>query len=75
MIKYTVDKSGVVELIHSVDDTVDSLLKEKYIIDLFEGDIDAAREEIRFLAVETQAQFEYIENYFKTLHKKSRKNT
>jgi hypothetical protein len=51
------------------------LLKEKYIIDLFEGDIDAARDEIHFLAVETQAQFEYIENYFKTLHKKSRKNT
>lgn len=54
----------------TIDKMVYLLLKEDYIIELFEGEIEAAREEIYFLAVETQESYEYITNYFRTLHRR-----
>ena len=73
MIKYTVDGSGIVNLIHnemSVEKIVETLLKQDYIIELFEGDVDAAKEEVFLVASETQQSYEYIDGYFRTLYKR-----
>lgn len=78
MIKYTVDGSGIVELIHnemSVQEIVNKIVAQNYIMELFEGDMEAAKEQIFMVASDTQAEFEYIDKYFRTLHKKSQLNT
>jgi len=55
----------------SVEGIVEALLKEDYIEELFEGDIEAAKSEIFLVASDTQLGFEYINSYFKTLHNRS----
>jgi predicted transcriptional regulator len=52
----------------TIDKKGETLLKEDYINELFEGEIEVAREGIHFLAVQTQESYEYINNYFRTLH-------
>lgn len=75
MIKYTVDGSGIVELIHnemSVEEIVSKLVQEDYIMQLFEGDISAAEEQIFMVAGDTKDTYEYIDGYFRTLYKRKR---
>ena len=60
--------SGIVEYIHnemSVEDIVEILLKQDY-----EGDMKAAEEEIFMVASDTKESYEYIDNFFRTVHRK-----
>ncbi len=54
----------------SVEDIVEILFKQDYIIELFEGDMKAAEEEIFMVASDTKESYEYIENFFRTVHRK-----
>ncbi|WP_026562481.1 hypothetical protein [Bacillus sp. J37] len=74
MIKYNIYNGGIVEFIHnemSVEEIVETILKQDYIEELFEGDMEAAEEEIFIVASDTKESFEYIDNFFRTLHRKS----
>jgi hypothetical protein len=71
-LKYTINY-GVVELVKdnmTVDEIVASLLQENFVMDIFEQDIDAAREEIEFLVVETKMTYTEAFEYFKAIHRK-----
>lgn len=73
MIKYNVHNSGIVEFIHnemSVENIVETLLKEDYIMELFEGDMEAAEEEIGLVAGDTKETYDYIDGYFRGIHRR-----
>ncbi|OAS85213.1 hypothetical protein [Metabacillus litoralis] len=79
MIKYNIHNNGVIEFINNemsvaVEDIVETLLKQDYIMELFEGDMEAAEEEIFMVAGDTKETYEYIDGYFRTLHKRIRTN-
>lgn len=51
-LKYTID-NGVVTLIKDIDSLVDLLVKEDFVIELYDGDIEVAEEQVRFLVLES----------------------
>lgn len=55
----------------SVEEIVDSLSNKQFIIDLFQNDIKAARDEIRLVCVEADLDYYEAFVYFWKLYKKT----
>lgn len=69
-LKYSIDSGGVVTLKKDVDNIVESLLSNKFVIDLYDN-IEEANEQVTFLVRESGLDYNEMCDYLKALSKKN----